>query len=232
MRILIVEDDLIIGKNVETTLMEEGLDVVLCRDGLAGETALKAQDFQCVILDINLPGKSGFDLCRELRLYDKTTPVLLLTAFDELEDKVQGFESGADDYLTKPFFMKELSLRVNALINRHMALQDMQGSAGRREQLVIADLTLDLKEKMVSRSGREILLTPREFQILQKLVEADGAPVSKKDLVKEIWGSLFDHNTNTIEVYVNFLRNKIDKPFDTQLIKTRIGFGYYIEVSQ
>lgn len=231
MRILIVEDDLIIGKNVETALKEEGFEVVLCRDGAKGETVIRDQNFDCVVLDINLPGKSGFELCRDLRKRDQRTPVILLTAFDELEDKVQGFENGANDYLTKPFYMKELSLRVNALIKRNVAAESSQSSVIEQSRLCLDDLEMDLREKKVKRAGQDILLTPREFQILRKLLEAQGAPVSKKELVKEIWGSLFDHNTNTIEVYVNFLRNKIDKPFDRQLIKTRIGYGYFIDIN-
>lgn len=226
MRILIVEDDLIIGKNVETALKEEGFSVVLKREGISGGFALKQESFDCIILDINLPGKSGIELCREFRQVDKHTPVLLLTAFDELEDKVQGFESGADDYLTKPFFMKELSLRIHSLVKRKL----QNGAAATdQNELEFGDLQLNLREKRVTRGGKEIMLTPREFQILQLLVERDGALVSKKELVKEIWGSSFDHNTNTIEVYVNFLRNKIDKPFNTGYIKTRIGFGYYMD---
>jgi DNA-binding response OmpR family regulator len=228
MHILIVEDDLIIGKNIETALLEEGFEVMLCRDGLTGETALKDNEFDCVILDINLPGKTGIELCRDFRQRGGTTPVLLLTAFDELEDKVQGFESGADDYLTKPFYMKELSLRIQSLIKRTKAGGDL-GENTQSNLLEINDLVIDLKDQRVRRAGQNIELTPREFQILVRLVKAGGAFVSKKELVREIWGSLFDHNTNTIEVYVNFLRNKIDKPFKKPLIKTRIGYGYYME---
>lgn len=229
MKILIVEDDQIIGKNVETALKEEGFEVLLCREGLSGESAIQSEKFDCIILDINLPGKSGFELCKTLRITDTVTPVILLTAFDELEDKIQGFESGADDYLTKPFYMKELSLRVHSLIKRKGANRSGGAASQPSMHLQIGDLVVDLKDKRVSRGGDNIDLTPREFQILLKLVEAQGASVSKKDLVKEIWGSLFDHNTNTIEVYVNFLRNKIDKPYDFPLIKTRIGYGYYID---
>lgn len=232
MRILIVEDDQIIGKNIETAFLDQGFETLLCKDGLTGERALKEQSFDCVILDINLPGKSGFELCQAFRQQEGTTPVLFLTAFDELEDKVQGFELGADDYLTKPFYMKELSLRVQSLIKRRGASDNRHNLDGAplKATISIEDLTLDLKDNRVTRAGIPIELTPREFQILHRLVQAGGVSVSKKELVKEIWGSLFDHNTNTIEVYINFLRNKIDKPFDKPLIKTRIGYGYYIEM--
>jgi len=229
MRILIVEDDLIIGKNVEITFREQGYKTLLCRDGNTAEAALKQQSFDCVILDINIPGKNGFELCQSFRQKDTTTPVILLTAFDELEDKIQGFERGADDYLTKPFYMKELSLRVQALLKRKAAAVKKLEKCTTCDQIHIADLTLDLKDKRVQRGGKSIELTPREFQILHLLIQAEGASVSKKELVREIWGSPYDHNTNTIEVYVNFLRNKIDKPFKTALIKTRIGYGYYID---
>ena len=231
MHILIIEDDLIIGKNIETALTEESFEVTLARDSQTGEAAIKQKKFDCIVLDINLPGKNGFEVCKSLRINDQVTPVLLLTAFDELEDKVKGYESGVDDYLTKPFYMKELSLRIHALIKRKQGIERQNGDNIISETIDIKDLHIDLKHKKVFKNSNEIPLTPREFQILIKLVEAGGAPVSKQELIKEIWGSLFDHNTNTIEVYVNFLRNKIDKPYQTNLIKTRIGYGYYLDIN-
>lgn len=155
--------------------------------------------------------------------------VLLLTAFDEREGKVEGYESGADDYLTKPFYMKELTLRIHVLIKRNQSIPETGNRESYTEQIETAGLAIDLKLKKVYKADQEIILTPRELQILLTLAGAGGAPVSKTALVKEIWGSIFEHNTNTIEVYVNFLRNKIDKPFNTQTIKTRIGYGYYLD---
>jgi DNA-binding response OmpR family regulator len=148
----------------------------------------------------------------------------MLTAFSELEDKVQGFDCGADDYLTKPFFMRELLLRVNALIKRKGQITNSN-----RFCFTFDDITLNNANKTVFRKGNEISLTPREYQILFKLIQRPGEIVSKTDLVKEIWGTSFDANTNTIEVYINFLRNKLDKPFQKNSIKTKVGFGYYLD---
>lgn len=194
-------------------------------DGLLADKLLRKNSYDCIILDINLPGKSGFDICRTFRTFNRDTPVLMLTAFDELDDKVQGFDSGADDYLTKPFYMRELLIRVNSLIRRnHQTTTRAEPST-----LMSGDLVINLVAKKVVRQGKEIEVTPREFAILSMLLQHKGELVSKADMIREIWGSAFDTNTNTIEVYINFLRNKIDKPFGKSNIKTKIGFGYYFD---
>jgi DNA-binding response OmpR family regulator len=151
----------------------------------------------------------------------------MLTAFGELEDKVQGFECGADDYLTKPFFMRELTLRVHSLIKRN---KQNYSTDSTNSILNADDITLNDDKKTVFRQGKEISLTPREYQILLKLMEKNGEIVSKTDLIEEIWGSSFSANTNTIEVYINFLRKKLDKPFAKNTIKTKVGYGYYLDV--
>lgn len=227
MNILIVEDDPNLSKNINEAITAENIHSECVYDGSLAERVLRKNTFDCIILDVNLPGKNGFDLCRDFRKYNTVTPVIMLTAFGELEDKVQGFDCGADDYLTKPFYMRELLLRVNSLIKRHR-----QSGLGYscNPVLVADDITLNDTLKKVFRQGREITLTPREYQILLKLIQQKGEIVSKADLIKEIWGSSFDANTNTIEVYVNFLRNKLDKPFGKNTIKTKVGFGYYIDV--
>jgi two-component system, OmpR family, response regulator len=175
-------------------------------------------------MDVNLPGQNGFNLCKDFRQYNTITPVIILTAFGELADKVEGFDCGADDYLTKPFYMRELILRVNSLIKR-----SKQSNPAKSEIMIVDDISMNNSQKKVFRQGREISLTPREFQILHRLMERKGEIVSKADLIHEIWGSSFDANTNTIEVYINFLRNKLDKPFSKNSIKTRVGYGYYLE---
>ncbi len=223
MKILIIEDDQTLNQNINEALRAEMLHTVSLYDGLLAEKTLKKEHFDCIIMDISLPGKNGFDLCRGFREYNTTTPVIILTAFSELDDKVQGFNCGADDYLTKPFFMRELLLRISALIKRRSA------APGETNIISADDIIIHLHTKKVTRQQKEISLTPREFQILLKLIECKGELVSKKDLVREIWGNIVDVNTNTIEVYINFLRNKIDKPFDKQNIKTRIGYGYYFD---
>jgi two-component system, OmpR family, response regulator len=227
MKVLIIEDDPTLSKNICEALTAESINAECIYDGLLAERVMKKSTFDCIVMDINLPGKNGFDLCKDLRQFNSSTPVIMLTAFGELEDKVQGFDCGADDYLTKPFYMRELVLRVNSLIKR----QKQRGSAAAVSSILVADdITLNEVQKKVFRQGKEIILTPREYQILLRLMEKSGEIVSKTDLIKEIWGTSFDANTNTIEVYINFLRNKLDKPFGKSTIKTKVGYGYYLDV--
>ncbi len=223
MKILLIEDDQILNQNISEALKAENFNIVSLFDGVLAEKKLKTESFDCVILDINLPGKNGFDICKEFRQHNHNTPVIMLTAFGELDDKVKGYNCGADDYLTKPFYMRELLLRVNALLKRSAK------SEPQKKTISIGDLYINLSTKKVMRQNKEIELTPREFQILVKLIEKKGELICKKDLIKEIWGNVVDANTNTIEVYINFLRNKLDKPFGKNSIKTKIGYGYYFE---
>lgn len=223
--VLIVEDDKVLNENIRNALRVEGLQAEQAFDGFIAEKLLKKNSYECVILDINLPLRNGYEVCKAFRAYNTTTPVLLLTAFDELEDKVQGFESGADDYLTKPFFTKELLLRIQALIKRSKT-----EAFKANNQIIIGDLVIDQRMKTTFREGQELKLTPREYQILLKLAEAGGEPVSKQELIREIWGTMFDGNTNNIEVFINFIRNKVDKPFGKPLIKTKVGYGYFMDV--
>lgn len=226
--ILLVEDDPTLSRNIREALTEEQMHVEPVFDGLLADKLLKKETYDCVILDINLPGKNGYDICRDFRIYNHVTPILMLTAFSELEDKVQGFNSGADDYLTKPFYMRELLLRINALMKRN----DLNPMNKKENTTIFADdIVIHLSTKKVIRQGVEIVLTPREYQILLKLIECKGELVSKTTLVSEIWGHSVDANTNTIEVYINFLRNKLDKPFGKQSIKTKVGYGYYFEAT-
>ncbi len=225
MKILVIEDETTLNKNICSALLAENFVVESAFDGFLAERFLKKDSFDCVVMDINLPKKNGYDLCVEFREYNKHTSVLMLTAFDELEDKIKGFDSGADDYLTKPFFMKELVLRINSLIKRSQ--HKLEGHF--QEIITVSDISINTTQKKVTRQNQEIVLTPREYQILLKLCKNPGEIVSKNDLIKEIWGTSLDINTNTIEVYVNFLRNKIDKPFGKNSIKTKIGYGYYFE---
>lgn len=226
MKILVIEDDSILNKNIKEALSAENWMVETVFDGALAERMLKKETFDCVVMDVNLPGKNGFDLCRDFRLINTNTPVLMLTAFSELEDKVKGFDCGADDYLTKPFYMRELILRVNSLLKRNKNQAENQSE---NQQISAGNLHINPMSKKVTRLGEEISLTPREYQILFKLCENQGEIVSKSDLIQEIWGKSVDANTNTIEVYINFIRNKIDKPFGTNTIKTKFGYGYYFE---
>ncbi|RCW92298.1 response regulator transcription factor [Winogradskyella arenosi] len=226
MKILIVEDDPILNKNISEAISSEGYLVESIYDGILAERVLSKEDLSCVIMDINLPGKTGYELCKDFRVYNTQTPIIMLTAFSELEDKVKGYDCGADDYLTKPFFMRELILRVNSLIKRSTIEINKKEEAS---ILSIAGITIDTTKKKVFRETEEINLTQREYQILLKLMKQKGEFVSKQELVTDIWGGSFDFNTNTIEVYISFLRNKLDKPYGKNTIKTKVGYGYYID---
>ncbi|MDN6280515.1 MAG: response regulator transcription factor [Psychroflexus sp.] len=225
MKILIVEDDPILNQNISKALTAEGFFVERIYDGLLARKRLQQQDFDCIVLDVNLPGINGFKLAEFYRTFNKVTPIIMLTAFSELEDKIQGFDCGADDYLTKPFYMRELVLRITSLIKR---AQNSSHPTDQNDVLIFNDITLNTNTKKVHRQQQLINLTPREFQILKKLMTQQGELVSKATLVDEIWGNAIGTNTNTIEVYINFLRKKIDKPFEKNSIQTKIGYGYYL----
>src|SRR5690554_6019157 len=216
MKILIIEDDPTLNKNISEALRAENMVTESVFDGQLAERMLKRTTFDCIIMDINLPGISGFELCKNFRAYNTLSPVLMLTAFSELEDKVKGFDCGADDYLTKPFFMRELVIRVKALIKRASVKNSSHDETG---TLVVGDIVIHPAQKKVLRQGREITLTPREYQILKRLCQMKGDLVSKQELISEVWGSSFITNTNTIEVYIHFLRNKLDKPFGKNSIR-------------
>lgn len=224
MRLLVAEDDATMSQNIKSEFMEIGFEVDVAYDGMIAEKFLKKNEYDCLILDINLPGKNGYEICKFFREFNTDTPVLFLTAFAELEDKVQGFDSGADDYLTKPFYMKELLLRVQSLIKRSQQVQLQP----QKSTIQFKDIVLHTKSKTVYKREQEVILTPREYQIILKLITANGEIVLKSDLIREIWGNAVDVNTNTIEVYINFLRNKLDKPFHANLIRTKVGYGYYL----
>lgn len=223
-KILIIEDDETLNRNICQDLKNNNYVVVSAGDGLLGEKLLMENKYECIILDINLPYTNGYELCRKLREYDLHTPVLMLTAFDEVDDKIQGFDAGADDYLTKPFFTKELLARVNSLIKRS------SGNWRQRDSITIGDISLNPESQALIREGKKIILTPREYFILLKLMQAGGEPVSKQELIRDIWGSVYSTNYNTLGVYINFLRNKIDKPFTKHILRTKVGLGYYLDV--
>lgn len=227
MRILIIEDDPTLNKNISQAIKAENWIPESVFDGQLAERILKRSSFDCIIMDINLPGINGFDLCKNFRTYNTSTPVLMLTAFSELEDKVKGFDCGADDYLTKPFFMRELILRIQSLLKRSHPEKTREN-----EIITAGDIRIDSNQKRVFRENKEISLTPREYEILLILCRNSGEVISKNQLMEKIWGTTFDTNTNTIEVYINFLRNKIDKPFGKNSIKTKVGYGYYFDSNE
>lgn len=220
MRILLVEDDVNLSNDLKRQLASKDIETDVVYDGLIAEKMILHTKYDCVLADVNIPGKNGFDLVKSIRFRQVSTPVIMLTAFGEIDDKLEGFESGADDYITKPFIFEELLARMKVIVKRTESLSRTA------DIIVIEDLSIDLRRREVSRKGNEIKLTAREYQILVMLAEAQGETISKKDILNKVWGSSFGTNTNTIEVFINLLRNKIDRNFEPKLIKTRIGFGY------
>lgn len=223
MRILYAEDEAQLAKTVKEGLSGAGYEVDLVFDGSMAERLFGRHTYECILLDINLPLKNGFELCKSFRTKDSRVPIIMLTALGDVEDKQEAFSAGADDYLVKPFHIKELILRIQALQRR------LHNKETISQQLEVADLVLDTEKKEVRRSGKLIKLSLKEFLLLEVLMRAKGRVLSKSHLLEEVWGIDYDTGTNQVEVYINFLRSKIDKQASLKLIHTRPGFGYYIK---
>ena len=221
-RILIVEDERKVAAFLRKGLEEESYSAEVVHDGLTGISRAGKERFDLAILDVKLPGANGFEVCREIRSGGGTMPILMLTALGTTEDKLEGFESGADDYLLKPFEFKELLARIKALLKRASA------NAASDNILKIADLEMNLSSMSVKRGGTKIELTAKEFQLLEYFIRNKGKVLSRAQISENVWDLSFDTGTNVIDVYVNFLRNKIDKKFKPKLIQTVIGMGYMI----
>ncbi|MDO7874810.1 response regulator transcription factor [Hymenobacter sp. ASUV-10] len=225
MTILLVEDEARLASFIQKGFENEGHEIDVAYDGQAGWSMAQQRAYDLAILDVNLPYLSGLEICRRIRADYPNMAVLLLTALDSLDDKVLGFEAGADDYLAKPFAFKELLLRARALTQRRAALQ------GQR-LLKLADLQLDLDAKIVTRAGQRIDLTTREYSLLEHLLLNQGRIVSRVDIAERVWELNFDTNTNIIDVYVSYLRKKIDRDFTPKLIHTVVGMGYVLRVNE
>ncbi len=221
MDFLIVEDEKKIADSLKKGLEELDHIVSVAYDGLIGEKIFDRQRFDLVILDVNLPGITGLELCKRIRQKNRYVPVLILTTFGSIPDKVQGFNSGADDYMVKPFSFDELVVRIRALLRRASNDTLPVGNI-----LKLADLEMNLDTKEVSRTGKAIALTAKEFRLLEYLLRNKKRVVSRAEIGEHVWNIDFDTNTNTIDVYVNYLRKKIDRDFDVKLIHTQVGFGY------
>jgi DNA-binding response OmpR family regulator len=223
MRILIVEDDRKVGGFLMRGLREEQYAVDLCRNGKEAIYQAEVNTYDVIILDIMLPGKDGFSICRELREKSILTPILMLTAKDTLEDKITGLTDGADDYLTKPFSFEELLARLRALMRRS---QDYKSGI-----LKVADLVLDPVSRSVSRGGSNISLTGKEYALLEYLMRNEGRILTQTNIIEHVWDRNYDGTSNIINVYLNRLRDKIDKDMSPRLIKTIRGRGYTISES-
>ncbi len=226
MHILIVEDEKKIADSIKKGLGETGYEVSVAYDGNIGEKLFLQQPFDLVILDINLPGINGIELCKRIRLKNDSVPVLMLTTFGSVSDKVEGFEAGADDYMVKPFSFAELIVRIRALLKRSSPENLPVGNI-----LRCGDLEMNMDTKQVHRAGKPISLTAKEFQLLEYLMRNKKRVLSRSDIGEKVWNIDFDTNTNTIEVYINYLRKKIDRDFPDKLIHTQVGFGYVLKES-
>lgn len=222
-RILVVEDEPKVASFVKRGLEENGFFCDIAWDGLMGKRMFDAGDFDLIILDINLPYKNGFELCNEIRSSNQKIPVIMLTALGTTEDKLAGFDSGTDDYLVKPFEFRELLARVRSLLKR-ISIAETGGNI-----LTFLDLEVNLNTYEVMRGGKTIELTPKEFALLVYLLRNKGRVVSRTELAEKVWDINFDTGTNVIDVYVNFLRKKIDKEFSKKLIHTQTGVGYILK---
>lgn len=225
-RILVVEDEPKVASFVKRGLEENGFFCDIAWDGLMGKRMFDAGDFDLIILDINLPYKNGFELCKEIRSSNQKIPVIMLTALGTTEDKLAGFGSGTDDYLVKPFEFRELLARVRSLLKR-ISIAETGGNI-----LTFLDLEVNLNTYEVMRGGKKIELTPKEFALLVYLLRNKGRVVSRIDIAEKVWDINFDTGTNVIDVYVNFLRKKIDKDFSPKLIHTQAGVGYILKAGK
>ena len=224
MKILLVEDEPSISGFVKKGLEENGCEVIQAFDGEMGQRLATLHVYDVIILDLILPGMNGLELCKKIRTEMRLdTPILMLTALNETDDVVHGLEAGADDYLGKPFKFKELLARVRALSRRPGRLSQ------KSNELSVSDLRIDLDTKTVFRGGKEIKLTPKEFFLLEYLVKNKNRVVSRMDILENVWEIQFDLGTNVVDVYMNYLRKKVDKPFEQKLIQTVVGMGYMIK---
>lgn len=223
-RILLIEDEAKTLQSLRQGLEENGWTVNTAVDGLSGLRLALQSDYDVIVSDITMPGMTGLELCSQLRAEGRTTPVLLLTALGLTDDKVAGLEAGADDYLAKPFEFRELLARIKALARRPSV------SFKTENILRFGDVEQDLNAKTVRRGGRNIVLTPREFALLEFFLRNPGKVLSKIEIAEKVWDVDFDTGTNVIEVYVNYLRNKLDKGFEQKLIHTQFGQGYVLKM--
>lgn len=220
--IVVIEDEMVVQQSLVDNLSKKGFDVFAysnAEDGLNSDIISYAD---AIIMDIKLPGIDGWQATSIIKKRFSTMPVIMLTAYNDISDRMQGFETGADDYLIKPFFMEELMARIKAVLKRYELVP------GKKSFYEIGDLSIDLRSKIVMRNQQIIKLSLTEFNLLALLAEEPGSPVSKEEIMQKVWKGRYSVGDNTIEVYINLLRNKVDKPFSGKLIHTKPGFGYYL----
>lgn len=219
--ILIVEDELRLAEIIQKQLQESGFKADIANDGYVGKRMMENSEYDLVVLDINLPLMNGYELCKEIRKKNSKIPILMLTALGTPENKLIGFEAGADDYVLKPFDFRELLARINVFLKRkNITSQEVR-------KLSIADFEMDLDRKTATRSGVKIDLTSKEFALMETFLRNKDKILSREFIIEKVWDLDFETGTNIIDVYVNYLRKKIDKNFEPKIIHTKFGFGFY-----
>ncbi|MGY6560879.1 MAG: response regulator transcription factor [Luteibaculaceae bacterium] len=226
MQILLVEDDLRLATLTKKALAEEGYKVTVANNGKDGKILALNNAYNLVITDIILPEINGVELCKLLKSKKPDLTIMMLTALGTTDEKVEGFDAGADDYLVKPFEIRELLVRVRALIKRTLTVEPNAAS-----EISYQDLTLNLNLKMAYRGNKEIQLTPKEFKLLEFLLKNAEKVLSRTEIAEKVWDTHFDTGTNFIDVYINYLRKKIDKDFEPKLIQTKSGMGFILKAN-
>jgi DNA-binding response OmpR family regulator len=221
--ILVVEDDERIAMLVKRSLEEAGYEVMVAFDGGVGKNFLLQKPCDLLVLDLILPTFTGLELCKEAKKIFPALPILMLTALGTTDDKIDGFQAGADDYLVKPFDLRELLVRISALLRRSQTL-----ILSKNNILRYGGIEMDLDQKTVTCNGTDIILTPKEFNLLAYMLENPERMLSKSEISEKVWGIHFDTGTNFIDVYINYLRKKIDKTFNIKLIHTKSGMGFML----
>jgi len=219
--ILIVEDELRLAEILQKQLQESGFKADVANDGYVGKRMMEKFDYDLVILDINLPLMNGYELCKEIRKRNNKIPIIMLTALGTPDNKLIGFEAGADDYVLKPFDFRELLARINVFLKRkNITITETR-------KLNIADFEMDLDTKTVTRAGKRIDLTSKEFALMETFLQNKNKLLSREFIIEKVWDLDFETGTNIIDVYVNYLRKKVDKDFEPKIIHTKFGFGFY-----
>lgn len=222
--ILIVEDEKRLADLLQAGLEEQGYSVDIAYDGYIGKNLVIKNSYDLLILDINLPLINGYDLCRDIRTFNNEIPIIMLTAMSSADNKLAGFDVGADDYILKPFDFKELLARVKVFLRRSSTSEKIEDNL-----IKIDDLEINISKKIVLRNGIQIELTAKEYVLLEFLAKNKGVVISRNEIAEKIWKLNFDTGTNYIDVYINYLRKKIDKDSANKLIHTRVGLGYVLK---
>ncbi|MDM1033342.1 response regulator transcription factor [Myroides odoratimimus] len=226
-KILVIEDDIRVAELLQRSLEEQNFEVDVAYDGYLGKKLALQKPYALIITDVILPKINGIDLCKEIKATLPHIPIIMLTALGTTDDKVEGFDAGADDYLVKPFELRELYVRIRALLKRFEHIQSTDAHL-----LKYADLELDLNEKVFKRNGQEINLTPKEFNLLQYMMENPERVLSRTEISEKVWDTHFDTGTNFIDVYINYLRKKIEIDPSKKVIHTKSGMGFILKSNE